>query len=258
MPACARWFASSASERVPDAGDAPVDGVVRGGRAAVVAGPGDRVGELVRGVEDRVPADVPVVRRQRRLDVADRQVRPGDDGPHLGEHRPEVVAPAAALGEGAVRDGLVDQQVTRRDEGERVRGVRLRRTARRGCRTTGTPTRRPRRYGGGGGDGVARGRRRARRERDGGEGDDCRGATPSAVHGSRMPETSPRLTAGAPGPAGVRQPTHCPWVKATTPAAASGTASVRYAACTQRYRAAATARRIHSGHHTSVARATDA
>ena len=110
-------------ERRPDAGEPPVDRVVRGRRAAVPALRLQRCGDLDGSGEDRVSARLGPGRRDRHLEVADRQVgalNPRVHGRQLGG---VVVSPAGRLG---VRvDRAVREHVSGRHDGE-VR-VRVRR-----------------------------------------------------------------------------------------------------------------------------------
>ena len=114
-----------------DAGQALVDGVVRRGRAGVVAGRLLRLGQLVRRGERRVAGQVAVVGRDRRLLVADRPVGAADDRRDLGQHRGEVEAVAAGVAGGLGPQLVADEHVPGEREGHRGRPGR-RRARRRG------------------------------------------------------------------------------------------------------------------------------
>ncbi len=96
-------------DRRPDPPHAAVNRVVGRGRAYVPAGPADRRGELAGRVEERVARSC--AGSDRRLYMAESDVRSADDRGDRGEERPEVVAAAAKGGAG---DRRVDQEVAGR------------------------------------------------------------------------------------------------------------------------------------------------
>ena len=106
---------------------AGVERVVRRCAAAVPAHLPDRAREVGRRPEARVALHRP--RHERRLDVADGEVRPGDAVSDGSEQRREVVPAPATQRESPLGDRRVDQQVTRRGDGE-AHGPLLRRSRR--------------------------------------------------------------------------------------------------------------------------------
>ena len=94
-------------DRVDDALHAMVVAVVGRGGAAVVAGVGDRVHDLVRRVEDGIAGQADIGGRKRRLLVADRQVSGRKQRLDLGEHRPEV---EGETGRPPVDGGLIEDR----------------------------------------------------------------------------------------------------------------------------------------------------
>jgi hypothetical protein len=122
--ACSAGVAHPGAVQRPKRGRDPpralVHGVVGGDRAAVVAGGVDRVGQLRRGVEGGIAADVAVIGCQRGLQMTHGQIRCGQRALDGGEHRPEVIG-GGGLGPIAPcpgRDRIMDQQVPGRGQGE--------------------------------------------------------------------------------------------------------------------------------------------
>ena len=111
-----------------DAELAPIDRVRRGGRTELPPRPPDGGGQLDGRVEDRIPGKRP--RSDRRFHVADGEGGAPDDGPDLGEHRPEIVV-AVPECERTLVDGAVDEEIPAGDDGEVVDHRRSRRRGRR-------------------------------------------------------------------------------------------------------------------------------
>ena len=122
---------AGASQRPPrraDAGLPAVERVVRGGAAGVKAGRLDRARERRRGLEPRV-ADGRR-RRQRRLDVAERERVAPDPAADRPQQRPEVVAAPMRQRTRAGDDLQVRQQVAAHADGQPDGGRRWRRFGR--------------------------------------------------------------------------------------------------------------------------------